>query len=334
MQATRAAAIAAVLALGSHAEVEDPDALVNAFADFMNKYNKTYSEDEKTRRFQIFRENMEFIEAENKKGHGYTLGVTPFTDKSHDEMVMKQGFLWEEPEAASKMPPRQYQGTALPGSVDWVSKGVVTPIKSQGTCQSCWTFSTTGALEGAYAIATGTLKSLSEQFFLDCVPSGDCTGGYVDKSLNFAETHDVCTEDGYQSYHEAKGSCNSCNTTAFPSGTFDDFEYISNDINAVMEMVATQPVSVSVDATSAWQHYTGGIMNYACSSTNHAVLIVGYGSENGVEYWKIKNQWSSSWGENGYIRLKRGDGSYSITCEGSYTTRYPRIPKIVEQLVV
>merc|ERR1711972_692207 len=146
----------------------------------------------------------------NAKNLSYTLGVTPFADLTADEFGASHFGIAAPDEPWGSLPnlgTHRYNGEALAASVDWTTKGAVTPVKNQGQCGSCWSFSTTGTLEGAWEIASGNLVPLSEQQFVDCdkVDSG-CNGGLMDNAFKFAEENAICTEKSYP-YKAVGGSC-------------------------------------------------------------------------------------------------------------------------------
>jgi KDEL-tailed cysteine endopeptidase len=215
----------------------------------------------------------------------------------------------------------------LPDSVDWIEKGAVTKVKNQAQCGSCWAFSTTGALEGAWEIATGELVSLSEQQLVDCAKKfqeAGCGGGEMDNAFKYAEQTTMCTETSYP-YKAKNGICQASNCSAgIPQGGVVGFKDVAgDDTEALMDAVAQQPVSVAIEADQmAFQLYRGGVLNGTCGTRlDHGVLVVGYGTENGIDYWKVKNSWGPTWGMDGYLKVlrgKKGPGECGIKMQPSY----------------
>ena len=193
----------------------------------------------------------------------------------------------------------------------------MTPVKDQGQCGSCWAFSSTGAMEGAWAVAKGQLISLSEQQLLDCSKKyGNlgCKGGFMDNAFSYAIDYGMCTETEYP-YTASGGTCNTgCKPmTSLSSLTVDInacMDVPANNQLALKEAVARGPVSIAIEAdTRVFQMYSGGVITGSACGTNldHGVLIVGYGEENGIKYWLVKNSWSNTWGDQGYIKIERSD---------------------------
>ena len=203
--------------------------------------------------------------------------------------------------------------STLASEIDWTTKGAVTGVKDQGQCGSCWSFSATGALEGAYYNKYHTLKSFSEQNLVDCdTYDHACNGGWMDNAFKWIKQNGgLCHEDQYP-YTAKKGSCNSSknnqkDTNAKVSSWTD---VTANSDSALMSALNKQPVSVAIEADqAAFQLYKSGVFTASCGTKlDHGVLAVGYGTDksSGLDFYKVKNSWGTGWGEGGYIRLQRG----------------------------
>lgn len=296
--------------------------------DFGKSYD-SYQESEEPR-FQIFRANVDKIREHNAKNLSYWLGVTQFADLTEEEFAAKHlgGYRPElhQENDVPRTPFPRVVGEVLEDSVDWVAKGGVTPVKDQKQCGSCWAFSTTGAVEGAYFVANGQLVSLSEEDLVQCDHSGDsgCQGGLMDNAFGWVKENGLCSEDDYPytSGGGVRGKCRlpKCTPTVKVSGLTD---VPANDEEALKSAVAKQPVSVAIEADkTAFQLYKGGVLDSKkCGmQLDHGVLAVGYGTEDGKDYWKVKNSWGASWGEAGYIKLVRGKNMCGIAKQASYPT--------------
>eukprot|EP00420_Gonyaulax_spinifera_P006312 CAMPEP_0197943578 /NCGR_PEP_ID=MMETSP1439-20131203/124983_1 /TAXON_ID=66791 /ORGANISM="Gonyaulax spinifera, Strain CCMP409" /LENGTH=499 /DNA_ID=CAMNT_0043566833 /DNA_START=59 /DNA_END=1555 /DNA_ORIENTATION=- len=310
---------------------DDGAACSRAFKDFVAEHTRAYSTPEEALlRFGIFCSNLAYIEKENAKGLPYTLGVNELADQEPEEVSSRLGL-----SGPAKAKPwvglpllgtHRYSGAPLPASVDWSQKGAVTPPKNQAQCGSCWSFASTGAIEGAWEIATGKLVSLSEQQLVDCSKNGNmgCKGGAMDAAFTFIENQSACTEESYP-YEAKDGVCRQSNcSVGIPAGGVQGYKDVpTQDMDALMEAVAQQPVAVAIEADQmAFQLYNKGILTQECGAKlDHGVLVVGYGTEGGVDYWKVKNSWGPQWGEAGYIRIKRGvpkDGECGIKDAPTY----------------
>jgi len=314
------------------------DLVQEQWGTFKETHGKQYtSEIEERFRMKIFMENAHKVAKHNKLyAQGlvsYSLGINKYADMLHHEFVqtvngfnktkrlLKSGDLED---SISFIPPANIK---LPDTVDWREQGAVTPVKDQGHCGSCWSFSATGSLEGQHFRQSGKLVSLSEQNLVDCSEkygNNGCNGGLMDNAFKYIKANGgIDTEQSYP-YKAEDEKCHykPRNKGATDKG-FVDIE--SENEDKLQAAVATVgPVSVAIDAShETFQLYAGGVYYEAqCSSEqlDHGVLVVGYGTdESGQDYWLVKNSWGTSWGDAGYIKMARNrDNNCGIASQASY----------------
>jgi cathepsin L len=284
-----------------------------------------------SKRLDVFAANHANILEHNMKNETYTMAHNAFSDLTWEEFHAQYvGF--------GGVPLRHYNHevnafadvdvATLPDSVDWTTKGAVTPVKDQGQCGSCWAFSTTGALEGAYFLAKGQLVSFSEQMLVDCDHNGDegCNGGLMDNAFAWIEQNGgLCKEQDYP-YHAVTSTCKK-NCTVVPGSAPSKFTDVGHTEAAMAAAVAQQPVAVAIEADqSGFQFYSQGVFSGTCGTNlDHGVLNVGYGvdSASGMKFWKVKNSWGASWGDHGYIKLQKGKAQSGGQCGILLAASYP-----------
>lgn len=294
---------------------------------FKSLHNRTYKtlKEERERRL-VFEDNVAIIEKHNQEAklgiHSFTLGVNQFADLTNDEFrkIILTWSLTDGP-STSKVPTFDV-GVKDPDSVDWRSHGAVTPVKNQGHCGSCWSFSATGAMEGAYFRSSGELKTFSEQDLMDCgwgTAGVACAGGNPYAALQFVlKRGGACLESEYP-YEGVQGICRYDDNPLWNPKQhilpIKDVGKVAKGNEAQLKSAVARygPVSVGIDAGHrSFQLYNGGVYrDTECSDIylNHAVLAVGYSSANGDDYWIVKNSWGETWGDNGYVKMARNDGN-------------------------
>ena len=303
------------------------------FYRFTIQYNKNYTTPfEFARRRSVFEKNYNLIVESNKNEHSYKLGINEYTDLFSSEYHPNRRYaessvdrnVIESNDWIARTPKVDLDRKVL--KVDWRTSGAVTSVKNQQSCGSCWAFSTTGSIEGAWSIKTKKLVSLSEQQLMDCSKSeGDesCEGGLMDNAFQYIiKNGGLCSEASYPYLALDQDSCMRCKDIATISSYVD---VAANNVTALLDAVTLGPVSVAIEAdTTSFQLYSSGVYsNTGCGTAlDHGVLVVGFNLVSNPPYWIVKNSWGSSWGENGYIRLAinaaNPEGQCGILMKASY----------------
>ncbi len=314
---------------------EDESMMLNkwsTFADYFVKFNKKYDNmDEVRERFLTYHDNLEFIRQHNEEGnHSYQLGENQFADWSNDEFkefVRKGSFGLGMKTTCPKA--SDMSGT-LPSAIDWREKGIVNPVQDQQNCGSCWSFSSSSSIEGAYAQKTGKLEKMSEQSLVDCVSlmygSAGCGGGSMDGAFNYVIGNGIASEDSYP-YTAKDGTCQKYTPVTKLSGCYD---IPANELQLTYQ-VSKRVVSIAIQADSrSFQLYSSGVYDDPKCYTgqlDHGVSLVGYGHDttSGKDYYITRNSWSESYGMGGYILLARNSVATSTvgTCGLAMMTSYP-----------
>ena len=298
------------------------------FQKFIKKYHKRYASiNEYLARFEVFKRNVMAAFTENAS---YQTGITKFSDLTQQEFAKTYLNLNYDAMAVANFNPYVVQvKNAAPDAWDWREKGYVSPVKDQGSCGSCWAFSTVGNLEGLYYKEKQTMVTLSEQMLVDCdTYDSGCNGGLMENTFTWLKENGGIMTDTDYPYKGRKGTCQSDETkyvdmqitgyTKLGSGssTWDPV-----DEDEIKEFLyETGPLAVALNANPL-QTYSSGILDKTSSQCptsgmNHAVTMVGYGHDDSQDkdYWIVKNSWGKNWGEDGYFRIRRGTGCCGINC--------------------
>jgi C1A family cysteine protease len=320
--------------------------IIDRFEDWSNKFHIKFLDDNHyLELFKKWRENDVFISNMNSQNLTYTLGHNQFSGMNSDDFRVY--LTWSKqvlPDSALYRTTFTDILTDLPKEVNWQEQGGVTQVKDQGQCGSCWSFSSTGALEGAYFNKAGELVSFSEQQLVDCdtLRNGGkdhgCNGGLMDNAFSWINKNGgLCSESSYpyvSGVTKTGGTCQKTCSNIKNSQVVGFYDIPPRSDELMMSALVKQPVSIAIEADErAFQLYKSGVFTGTCGTKlDHGVLVVGYGTLDVNDYYIVKNSWSTSWGMDGYILLGRGinpethlpynngDGQCGLLLEASYPT--------------
>lgn len=299
--------------------------IMEAFQAFQVKYNKKYDDKEFAKRAAVFAENFEKVQVDNRKhmllGGEAVFGVTKFMDLTAEEFKAQylSGYIPSTSNVTRVVP----QATGpLAATVDWRTKGVVTPVKDQGQCGSCWAFSATAAIE-SYGALSGKykLEVLSAQQINSCdkVDQG-CNGGNTETAYQYVQKAGGIETNANYPYTSGTGITGQCKFSSSKiAESISGYKSIAKGEANLKTAVNSGPASICL-AASAFQTYSSGILKFCPGQIDHCVQVVGYDDTNSPSYWIVRNSWATSWGEQGYIRLEMGKDLCHVADDATYPT--------------
>ena len=309
---------------------EELDSLIfQQFQKFMKKYNKKYeSINEFLARFEVFKRNVMVTFKDSNSS--YRTGITQFSDLTYQEFAKIYLNLNYDAMAYVNFEPISVKvSNAAPASYDWRDHNRVSGVKNQLSCGSCWAFATVANLEGLYAAKKGVIKTFSEQMLVDCDTSDSgCNGGLMQYTFTWIKNNGGIMYEADYPYTGTKGTCKK-DSTKYADFKVTGYKKLGSqwqtwsavDEDEVKEFLyETGPLAIALNADPL-QTYVSGIVDLTSTQCpvdgiNHAVTLVGYGTDSatGKDYWIVKNSWGTSWGESGYFRIRRGNGTCGVNC--------------------
>jgi len=301
------------------------------FVKFVQQHGRQYDVEEMFHRYGVFKTNLAFIQKHNEKYAAgevsYSLAANKFSDLTNSEYKKLLGFKKNPNRDETAMESHRCMEKTLPTSIDWRDKKAVNPVKDQGQCGSCWTFSATAAMETAWFFHSNKLLSLSEQLCVDCVNGGantcDIGGEMHDCYLQVISEGGDELESVYPYKATSGGGCLFDKTKVV--ATMSSYRNITvGDENDLKSAAAITVVSVAIDASQqSFQFYSSGVYNEpncnSCDNLDHGVAVIGYGTDSGQDYWWVRNSWGGSWGLDGYIKMSRNKNNQcGIACDATY----------------
>lgn len=319
--------VAALIGVAAAARffVEDEGLQREAWEGFKRDFARKYHPSEEGFRFRVFVKNLRLIdernEAEIANGGSAVHGITQFADLTEEEFVSTflGSVMPEEVRANAEVMDIAPLPEGLKASKDW-SGILTTPVKNQGSCGSCWAFSATEQIESDAIRTLGQTWVLAPQQIVSCdSTSYGCNGGWTEHAYDYVnKAGGLAQEKDYPYTAPPTGRCNA-NSSKFVVGV-TKYTTIRGESNMASYVTSTGPLSICLDASS-WSTYTGGIMSTCGRQVNHCVQAVGVDTSS---YWKVRNSWGVTWGENGYIRLAYGQNTCNLTSDPTWVTVFKK----------
>jgi len=291
--------------------------VLREFKTFETKYQKIYSFDERKKRAQIFQENFMMIEEHNSESSKtWTMEINEHADMNFEEFRNARLMVGQDCSATNTKKIDHVDLLDLPEWVDWRERGGVSPVKNQGHCGSCWTFSTTGCLESAHLIHHQKAFNLSEQQLVDCAQDFDnhgCNGGLPSHAFEYIHYIGGLEEESDYHYEAKDGLCE-FNPSLAKATVREVFNITEGDEDQLAIAISYfNPVSIAFEVVDDFRFYKEGVYSSdTCKAgpydVNHAVLAVGFGTckKFGTPFWIVKNSWGAEWGDEGFFKIERG----------------------------
>jgi len=303
------------------------------FAQFCANFNKHYdNHDEFIQRMTLFRETEAKIDALNSGNGSYRAGVNHMSDWTAEEYQTLLGL--KNMDVTSEEPMFPFTGVPNSAGIDWRdTKGVVSAVKDQGQCGSCWAFSATEAVESAYVIAGNDPVIMAPQELVDCetgtFKSHGCNGGWYYYAYQWLAKNKTMKESDYPYTSGTTGKSTKCAYDESKGVTnVSSYKQVSKNTDSIKAALELGPVNVAVSAgNDVFRNYTSGIVTEAdgCPTrVDHAIVAVGWGVEDDVEYYIVRNSWNTTWGDKGYIKIGTAPGKVGVCGINGYVY-YPII---------
>ena len=298
-----------------------------------NEYRSPYNE-KSDYRFKIFAMTLLEIRNHNMGKHSWTKGINDFSDMTHEEFEEEYLMAPQKCSATNNLRVKaQLKDQGIPDSYEWNNFGMVSPVKNQGRCGSCWTFSTVGSMESHWnVLGKGRNITFSEQQLVDCAGDFDnhgCNGGLPSHAFEYIKHAGGLESDVTYPYTAKDGQCVYRPQISVGYVKYGSFNVTQGDEKELAERLYNAgPMSIAFQVITGFKDYSTGVYSVNnCGKTtndvNHAVLATGYGVENGRKFWNVKNSWGATWGNNGYFKIERETNM----CAVAQCNSYPLIDK-------